>query len=92
MSWKNTDPLELWRTSTTLPIKRNDEVEESYQQPPPPVRSRFWMSANQIDSRQRTDYFWKLILAWPDDWERRAVIWTKSVICITNALSAFYIS
>jgi len=32
MSWKNTDPLELWKTSTTLPItenkiKRNDEVE-----------------------------------------------------------------
>ena len=23
MAWKNTDPLELWKTSTTLPINQN---------------------------------------------------------------------
>ncbi|KAL7078548.1 hypothetical protein ACQ4LE_002599 [Meloidogyne hapla] len=98
MSWKNTDPLELWKTSTTLPItqnqiKGNDEIEGSHQQQPPaPVRIRFWMSTKQIDSKQRVDYFWKLILAWPDDWERRAIIWSKTGISITNTLTAFYIA
>ncbi|KAF7639979.1 Adenylosuccinate synthetase [Meloidogyne graminicola] len=97
MSWKNTDPLELWKTSTTLPISHNkikelNEQDKSQPAPPPPVRIRFWMSINQIDSKKKTEYFWKLIRAWPDEWEKRAVLWSKSGISITNTLTAFYIA
>jgi hypothetical protein len=116
MSWKNTDPLELWKSSTTLPInknriknKENDEFDEkrfiklkvsclnflfkSYRQSSSsePVRIRFWMSTSSIDSKQRVEYFWKLIKAWPDDWERRAIVWSKVGIPITNTLTALYI-
>ena len=59
--------------------------------PPAPVRIRFWMSTRQIDSKQRLEYFWKLIKAWPDDWERRAVTWSKTGISVTNICTAFYI-
>lgn len=93
MSWKKTDPIELWKTSTTLPVPAKDvQATDEDVNRFGNVRTRFWMSLNEMSPKRRTEYFHQMLSIWPFEWERRAIKWSINILPVASFFSVSYLA
>uniref|UniRef100_A0A183BSU8 Adenylosuccinate synthetase n=1 Tax=Globodera pallida TaxID=36090 RepID=A0A183BSU8_GLOPA len=97
MSWKETDPIALWRTHSTLPVPESmvappRSPEENFANQKGTMRRNVWSSLNEMNSEQRKLFFGRVLHIWPYPWERRAIKWTQSALVFSNVSCAGYIA
>ncbi|KAH7730914.1 Protein F55A12.2 c [Aphelenchoides avenae] len=86
MSWKETDPLNLWKGTAIqggdpTDFKAKNGLAERYGG----TRSQIWMSLTQLTPKDQQDFLHKLVGNWPYAWERRAFHWPMHVLMIESA-------
>ncbi|KAI3416055.1 hypothetical protein GPALN_005607 [Globodera pallida] len=97
MSWKETDPIALWRTHSTLPVPESmvappRSPEENFANQKGTMRRNVWSSLNEMNAEQRKLFFGRVLHIWPYPWERRAIKWTQSALVFSNVSCAGYIA
>ncbi|KAI6190553.1 hypothetical protein M3Y97_00130500 [Aphelenchoides bicaudatus] len=94
MSWKETDPLAVWKNSTIIPI--GPEEAKKFENAAPIAiksdRSRIWQGISDLRSSDQRTYMETLINNWPYAKERRAFQFPLYVSSFTNSLVALYVS
>jgi hypothetical protein len=55
------------------------------------VRTRFWMSLNEMSPKRRTEYFHQMLSIWPFEWERRAIKWSINILPVASFFSVSYL-
>uniref|UniRef100_A0A915D2T8 Uncharacterized protein n=1 Tax=Ditylenchus dipsaci TaxID=166011 RepID=A0A915D2T8_9BILA len=95
MSWKETDPLSLWKNSTVVP---RPSVQDAHIEKTELAkrldgsRSKLWVQLSQMTPQHREEYLSKLVRNWPYKWEKRAVLHPASVSMAVSALSASFVA
>jgi len=94
MSWKETDPLAVWKTSTIIPIGPTEAAKFEHTNPQSITsdRSKIWQSISELRGVDQSTYMGKLIKNWPYKWERRAFEMPIYAASFTNSWVSFYLA
>ncbi|KAL3097896.1 hypothetical protein niasHS_000631 [Heterodera schachtii] len=97
MSWKETDPMTLWRTHSTLPVPESmvappRHPNENFANQVGAARKSIWSSLNEMNSEQRQLFFGRILHVWPYPWERRAITLPQTTLAFTNICCSGYIT
>ncbi|CAD5225229.1 unnamed protein product [Bursaphelenchus okinawaensis] len=92
MSWKETDPVALWKTSSVIPNTPEVNVFDKGQPNFDIQKTRLWKSLREMSSTDQVDYMQKVIKNWPYRSERWAMEMAQHPVIFGSALSSFYIT
>jgi len=94
MSWKETDPLAIWKSSTLVPTaaRKNEDLltKTSVGKRLAGTRSELWTSLSELTPESREKYLNKLVQNWPFKWEYRALHYPLHAMVISTAITTTY--
>ncbi|CAD5231464.1 unnamed protein product [Bursaphelenchus xylophilus] len=92
MSWKETDPVALWKTSSVIPNVPEINVFDKGRPDLSPKNTSLWKTIQEMSALDQKTYLRSLCKNWPFRTERYAIQYAQHPLCILNGITGFYIA